>query len=184
MFIARCGLSVRAVIAADDSVESLKQGTNRTRFFREAPFPPFASKGRREQPERGGWVQPTISHRVTSAGLHPPDARRTIEGVILPSPRFNQAEGDQESVICFAFFGRSHGEAERATATETSSNNDAIMTLTPSAAASARPSPPRAQSPGQANRLTRRRLSPFLLSFLPYKDPCSGCWPCLSTAPN
>ena len=65
-FISRCGLSVRAVIAADDSVESLKQGTNRTRFFREAPFPPFASKGRREHPERGGFTHPTRKRKITS----------------------------------------------------------------------------------------------------------------------
>ena len=27
-----------------------------------------------------GWVQPTILHSVTSGGLHPPYALRTIEG--------------------------------------------------------------------------------------------------------
>jgi hypothetical protein len=38
-----------------------------------------------------GWVQPTIVHRVTSVGLHPPHALRTIGGVTLPSPRSNHA---------------------------------------------------------------------------------------------
>ena len=38
-----------------------------------------------------GWVQPTISHSVTSGGLHPPYELRTIASVTLPSPRLNQA---------------------------------------------------------------------------------------------
>ena len=38
-----------------------------------------------------GWVQPTILHKVTSGGLHPPYVLKKTESVTFQSPRLNQA---------------------------------------------------------------------------------------------